>query len=717
MADKTVTDADIAATLRAAGIDPGDASSRSLSTADDISAVLRAAGIDATVSDKGLTFKEGGFGDTPEERAAIRTNRAVKKTTPPPGPGFPEGEPTPEVREMAKRRGLTGQVISGMPIVGPVMDRVGAAGAAALQPGPFGENYDENLNLTRAGDKLYAKENPLSSLTANVGGSLLGYGPLAATKLGGVLTGTTGPTLGSRLWTGTLGNAAIGTADAALRGDNPIHGGMIGAAGGFAGPLIGEAARGGTNLVASYLWPRTGVLKDMNTGAVNKLAGALDGETPASLVAARERMGPHGFLGDLNTGTTDVAGALADIPGAHKAIVREAYRVRDKGARDRIEQAATAAAGPPVNLPQFERMTTEARKKASDPLYEKWRDTTIEPNEDLQALIPRLKSAGAFNKAEELAGITGDPVNIKWLYGDGSKANFPTAQSWDYVKRGLDASIDAAYSGGDNTKARALIKLKNELVGHLDDLSPVYKQARKTFAGHSSLLDQAQAGKDTFLGGRSGLSADELREELRGLSQPELAARIMGMRAAIKDTMGATFIGDTSMRNKFLAPNNVEKIELMLGKTKAEKLVKQMEQEKFLKEQSHNVSGNSQTTPKKERVNALGLNPMAEYNPNLVQPLSWLPPSWVEQMRPSNVIDAWRGQKHGSTLNQLAEAVTTPEGPKMNDLIAALVAEGQRAASRNARTGAAGNMLSGAISGPGSTTYRRRRALSDDERR
>lgn len=727
MADKTVTDADIAETLRAAGVDPGGATSRSLSTPDDIASVLKAAGIDATVSDKGLMFKEGGFGDTPEERAAIRQNRGVKKTTPPVS-GFPEPEPPQDVKDLAARRGFTGQTISSVPLAGPVFDRIGAAGAAALQDDPdnpdatFGERYSGNLDRTRKADRWYASQNPGKALGANLLGGALGYGPMSALKLGklpvgGMMLGTEGPTLGSRLWTGVPGNAAISATDAALRGEDPAAGGIIGAAGGFAGPMVGEAARGATNLVSNYLWPRQG-LEGFSTGAVNKLTGALSGETPASIASGINRMGPHGFLGDVNKGFTDIAGGLADIPGENKTVVREAYRQRDAAARDRITAAVDKAAGPPTDPVAWARMTTEARAKAADPLYDQFRKTVIAPTPEIQALVPRLEEAGAFKMAQRLSAIKGDPIDMKFLGPDGSIVKSPTAQTWDYVKRGLDSSIDAAYSSGDKTMGNAMVSLKHDLLTEIKKApgGKIYEDARQTWGDHSDLLNARTAGTDTLLGSRSGLSKFELADEWKTLSGPEKKARVMGLRDAIDQAMGDTLNGDTTARNKLLAPNNQDKIRLMLGKVKADEMIKSLGAEKFLKEQSQDVVHGSQTTPKKERVNALTPPALPEWNPNLTQPLTWMPPSWTHQMRPSTVLDAWRGVHSADTNNQLAGAVTTPNGPRMNDLIAALMAEGNRAALASAGGQQAGNRLN-MLTNTGAGGYRRRRAMAEDERR
>jgi hypothetical protein len=56
--------------------------------------------------------------------------------------------------------------------------------------------------------------------------------------------------------------------------------------------------------------------------------------------------------------------------------------------------------------------------------------------------------------------------------------------------------------------------------------------------------------------------------------------------------------------------------------------------------QDQNVRGGTQTTPKKERVNALLPTPLPPYNPSLVEPL--IPPQAREALRPTTIIEGSR---------------------------------------------------------------------------
>lgn len=613
---------------------------------------------------------------------------------------------------------LENQIVSGMPIISPLFDRAVAATGAAIsplvpnadkRPSNFGDRYSKNLEELRADNRKYSEDNPVKSTLANlIGGGML-LGPVAGTKLGRLALGIEGPTVGSRIAQGVVGGTALSGADAALRGDDIGPAAIIGGLVGGGAPLLAEGVRSGTNALANAFWPRQGALKGINSTALSKLVGAMEGETPESVAAARERMGPAGFLGDLNTGMTDLAGGIADTPGGPgKQIIREAYRNRAGQQPSRIDQALTDASVPKSNIEDFKGFLTETRKAASDPLYEQFRSMQVHPTDALKAMIPRLEKAGAFNMAEELSGIHGEPIN-KAFFTTGPQKEFPTTQSWDYVKRGLDRRIDQAYTAGDKTLARSLVGLKNDMMAEIEKTpaGKVWKQARTEFADRSAILDQIEAGRDTFLGGRSGLSVDELKEELKGLKGPELYARIVGMRGAADQVMGDTMRGDTTLRNKFLAPNNQEKLRLLLGEKKAAKLIKSMEQEKYLSEQTQNVAGGSQTTPKAERVNALKPPQFPEWNPDITKPLTLIPPHVLEQLRPSNIVDAWRGRAYGRAHEQLAPLLTTREGPMLQDLIEGIRAESTRRGNIANRSHQTGNALASLMALPGVTTARR----------
>lgn len=617
-----------------------------------------------------------------------------------------------------KAAGYAEQATEGVPILSPIADRLAAivkAGTDTVTGNTeygksFGDRYDNALSQVRNASSQFAEDNPKGSVAAQVGGAL------ATTPLQAVVApwsmGLRGPSMAWRALGGAVGGGTVGGADAALRGENPVVGAGVGAGGGALGPVVGELANRGTGAALDYLTPKRGPLRAIDPLNVNRMTTAIEGETPATIQAATNRMGPAGFMGDLNQGMTDLTGAAAVTPGEGKATVREAYQTRADQQAQRVDSAVTKAMGPPMDQVALDQMTTEARKKAADPLYQQWRSMEVHPTKELQDLVPRLKSAGVFKRAENLAAISGEPMD-KNFFVAGPKKKFPTTQTWDYVKQGLDSAIDGAYNKGDKTLASKLIGLKHELIDEIrkTPAGKIWDQARGTFADHSSLLDQRAAGRDTFLGGRSGTSVDELRHELKGLSKPELQARIQGARAAVSEAMGASVNGDTIMRNKLLAPNNQEKLALLIGdKGVSDELVASLRQEHHISNKTMDVMGNNATgasnVSRAERKDLLMPDPAREYGLDLTKPVTWIPPSIRDQFTVHGMVNARRGQRYNKANNELAHLLTQPNSPAMAALIDALRNESARQVQRASRVQTGGNVLSGLLAGPLSSTAR-----------
>lgn len=683
-------------------------------TPDDIAETLRQAGIGADTSPRAPAPADNDLAETLRQAGIVMSGASKPTPKPAPLPKAPPSKLGPTGQAMAEQRasemGPAGAVIEGVPVFGPAAARgfPAATGAAfpsiGSMPGAsFMERFTSNRAVMDEAAKLYAERNPRVSLAGDLLGSTALTGAGALTWPTRMAMGMEGANTASKVYSGVLGGSAINSLDAALRGESAPFGGMIGAAGGAAGPLV-AAGISGLGRGVNKLPLSSGPLAGMNSVARDKLAGALEGETAGSIDASRRRMGPAGFFGDLNQATTDLAGGIADTPGPGKALVRSAYQARDAGQRGRIDQALTQAVGPHTDIEGFKKFTTEARKAAADPLYEQWRSMEVHPTDELIALLPRLEKAGAFDAAEELSGITGQPIN-KAFFKPGPRKNFPTTEAWDLAKQGLDRKIDKAYGDNDKRLASVLIDLKHDLLREIEKTpaGSVWKQARQEFASRSVILDQIEAGRDTFLGGRSGLSVDELKHELKGLSHPEIAARLQGLRAAADQVMGDTLTGDTSLRNKMLAPNNQAKMHLLLGQDRAEKLIEAMTREKFLKEQTAGIVHGTQTTPRKERVDALKPPPLSMPNFNLTAPATWIPTGWT----PSEIAHASRMQRHAEAVNQLARLVPTPNDASMDHLLAAISQEATRRHGTDVWAGGIGNLLSAITAGPATSTSRR----------
>jgi hypothetical protein len=709
-------------TLESLGITdhPDDVASAGTATPKEFGDVLTTLGIKEHPDDTGPTLPgETATGASGAKRVYIRGREPILKDAP---------------EAVKKAVGYAEQVGEGIPIVSPLASHLAAAsqalaetiappsknvsdlvtGQKSVGDMSFGEKYQSALDAVRGSSQQFAKENPKGSTAANIVGAVGSAIPMAGTGLGAAAMGLRGPSLAWRMLGGTVGQGAIGGADAALRGDNPLVGAGVGAAGGAIGPMMGHSIASTVNPSINHLFPVQGALQGINPININRLINATAGETPQTLAAASDRVGQHGFVGDLNQGLTDLTGATAVTPGTGKPIVRQAYQARADAQGGRIENALTTALGPKLDQVQLANMTTQARKAAADPLYDQWRNMQVHPTQAIKDLIPRLQAAKVFGPAKELAGISGEPINQNFFTGGPQKA-FPTTQSWDYVKQALDRRISQAYNKeGGGPLARVLVGLKQDMIGEIEKTpaGKVWNQARQSFADHSALLEQQTAGRDTFLGGRSGTTVDELRHELQTLSVPEMVARRQGLRAAAQEALGATETGDTRLRTLMLAPNNQEKIRLMMGNSPAaEDLINALKQEKGHSEKAMDVLGNNATgasnVSRAERKNMLMPDPAREYGLDLQKPATWVPPSIRDQFSLAGLINSQRTAAHSAANEQLARILTMPNNPQSIAMLHAIQNEGARQAVNYGKSQAAGNLLAGAISGPGTSVARR----------
>src|SRR5258708_6748211 len=151
---------------------------------------------------------------------------------------------------------------SGVPMIGGVLNRANAATNAALAPilnplfdkkdqlsePTFGERYAHSLRDQEGMDKNFEAAHPIVDTAAKLAGGV-GSGVAllkAAPVVGSRVLGLTGKTLPLQIRNGALSGAAIGGADAAIRGDDWKTGALTGGGAGAAAPAAGHGAGKGT---------------------------------------------------------------------------------------------------------------------------------------------------------------------------------------------------------------------------------------------------------------------------------------------------------------------------------------------------------------------------------------------------------------------------------------------------------------------------------------
>lgn len=109
----------------------------------------------------------------------------------------------------------------------------------------------------------------------------------------------------------------------------------------------------------------------------------------------------------------------------------------------------------------------------------------------IEGLMQRPSIQQARSVAIELAKESGDTID-----------NFGSVKGLDYLKKALDEQISAAKKPGSSigdTKLRALVQTKDELMKTLEQIAPGYKQANDNFAAMSKQVNSMEVARDLKL--------------------------------------------------------------------------------------------------------------------------------------------------------------------------------------------------------------------------
>jgi hypothetical protein len=168
------------------------------------------------------------------------------------------------------------------------------------------------------------------------------------------------------------------------------------------------------------------------------------------------------------------------------------------------------------------------RDAAAQQLYGQARQQGIDPSavspEALQALRSRIPES-ILAEAKELARIEGVPLT-----------DAGSVQGMHWVKRAVDSKISEAKRAGNTDMSKALTGLQSDLLDQLDQLSPAYGEARRTYSAMSKPINSMDVAQEVLNRGSSAAT-----EQLR----PEAFARALSDKTAATVTgrPGATLEG------------------------------------------------------------------------------------------------------------------------------------------------------------------------------
>lgn len=479
--------------------------------------------------------------------------------------------------------------------------------------------YTRALQKNRALTDQAQDEHPIAYGVGATGGALTLGG--TASKGGLTLAGKAAPTI---LGQGLAG-AGEGAIYSALYGFGAGEGAadrvgkafrdaaLGGATGGALGMAIPAAAQGWSAV-------RNRMKGNMPSRAQKLFAADMTADAPNKAASKMVGMGPDARAYDVGPNAQSRAGGLAATPGRAQTLLRQDVGTRKAGAGARLDKATSHALGESADMLDVVDDIVAKRKRLAGPLYKKafeQGDTNIW-SQELSDLTGSPSFAEAMGRGvkkwkdsaiESGYGAMNPPVTVtpdgRIVFNRNARGDmaYPDLRFWDATKRSLDDMIGLAKRSGEGDQYRTLTGLKRQLVSVLDKKIPNYKAARQAFEGESAMLDAAEDGAKVFT---NQMTPGQLKRHLDGLNASEREAFTTAARSKIADQMGFARNDALEARRLFDKGYNKEKLAMLVGKQKADRLIRNIDTEKTFDTSLDVITRNSETARRQVVQQELG---------------------------------------------------------------------------------------------------------------
>jgi hypothetical protein len=513
----------------------------------------------------------------------------------------------------------------------------GDEGEAWLRSKLGDKPYEQALNQIRQEYAQYSKESPVASTAAEfAGGMAPAVGMMfvpgaqaagaaqAARSTGGALARLAG--LGAA--TGAVSGA--GSATEGERTSGAVTGATLGTILGLGVPVGLRSAKGAGSWLRERLAPSEAGIASR---AGEKLSSAIKESnlTPQQIeqMMARDRsMGVPSTLANTDAALADLAEAVAQRTGKGTRKVEKTLTQQKAGSRERAYQQVAKGLKPGNYYDDEARMVQDLRSKAGT-MYDEayaWGDVDdpriVEAlkNPQFQAFFQKARSiADTEATAAKLRGEDPSRFALPEIYKPTGKftesgaevlelTKLPDVRTLDYIKRGIDASIDSGFRGqGMSTaEASALRGLRKEFVKAIDENVPAYRSARQEYAGDMEVIDAMRAGLSDF----GKLDSEQVVKMVAGMSKAEKEAFRTGVARNLYGKVMDPSTNFNAASRIINSPETVAKMQPLFDDPAHFRLFQTaMERESQLYQQANKILGGSQTAKRSAMRDALDEGP------------------------------------------------------------------------------------------------------------
>ncbi len=448
--------------------------------------------------------------------------------------GAPSNDPSTAISADNVVRSAT----HGIPILGGAMDNFAATMDAATQPvlgrGSNAPSYAErkaaNLATETAHSKDFDAAHPIVSTGAELaGGAAAALPVMAAAPAAFGLTGT----LPQMVVRGAVSNAAVGAADAAVRGNDVGHEAMVsGLAGGalpVAGRLIGKGVQAVRDLrnPAEIVPQNTIKVGDVDIPLTEGMATGDEAKQAAEEIARRGSAGPKAEAvakdadaarmaataearDAIGSGLSADGRQLVDSPQQAGEAVSQGVADRAAAAKDAYQQSYKAAFDEPGSLPRaaFDDVGDTVNTRLSNPDDPIFIDPLLTPHANLalKDVSSSLKGepSPAATLAQKADQTAFDNMLSMGIPADKARASLPNLtpaasdgtvnlQEVDQARKRLVALMTQAKKSGNASDVRAMGRVISGFDDHLENVLD-----KGLFSGSDKAIDNLRQARQQF---------------------------------------------------------------------------------------------------------------------------------------------------------------------------------------------------------------------------
>lgn len=401
------------------------------------------------------------------------------------------------------------------------------------------KGYETELSKINQEYAQYSKENPFVAPALEfTGGAAPALAAMLATPATGGATAPVATSALARLAANPYVRGAVtGGVTGAVSGAGsaqPDERGSGAATGAVVGTVVGGGAPAvirGSGAAAQWLRDRLAPSEATVTkSAVGKVSRAINesGMTPQQIeqkvVQDRARNIPS-TIANADPALVDLAETVAQRSGPSGRLVEKKLGEQTAGARERTYAQTRKGIKSGDFYADEQKMVADLRKQANTLYDDAYAFGDVDDPRIIDALKnPRFQDfwgkarsiADTEAQAAKLRGEDPSKFALPEIYKPSGKfdangnevlelAKLPDVRTLDYIKRGIDATIEAGYKsaqGMSSAEANALKQLRNVYVNAIDEAtggakSP-YLKARQAYSGDMEVLDAMRAGMNDF---------------------------------------------------------------------------------------------------------------------------------------------------------------------------------------------------------------------------